>query len=45
MILSGDDNYMQCGMCNVSFRLPDSEAVREMARRQRDKQKGLRDGY
>lgn len=37
MVLSGDDKYMQCGVCNKSFRLPDCEAIREMARHQRDK--------
>lgn len=36
MVLSGDDTEMQCSVCNHSFRLPDSEPVREMARRQRD---------
>lgn len=35
MVLSGDDTKMQCDVCNNSFKLPDCEAVREMARHQR----------
>lgn len=35
MVLSGDDKKMQCGVCNASFKLPDSALVLEMARRQR----------
>lgn len=35
MVLSGDDLEMQCGVCNRSFKLPDCEAIRELARRQR----------
>lgn len=36
MVLSGDDKEMQCSVCGNSFKLPDSETVREMARRQRE---------
>lgn len=36
MVLSGDDKQMQCGMCNASFKVPDSALVLEMARRQRE---------
>lgn len=35
MVLSGDDNEMQCDVCNASFKLPDCEASREIARQQR----------
>ena len=35
MVLSGDDTEMQCDVCNSSFKLPDCEAVREMARQKR----------
>jgi hypothetical protein len=36
MTLSGDDKSMQCSVCDKTFKLPDSESVREMARRQRE---------
>lgn len=35
MVLSGCGTEMQCDICNHSFKLPDSEVVREMARCQR----------
>jgi len=35
MVLSGDDREMQCSVCNHSFKLPDCEAVRDMARHRR----------
>ena len=37
MVLSGDDKEMQCGVCNHSFKLPDCEAIKELAREQRGK--------
>jgi len=40
MVLSGDDLKMQCSVCDHSLKLPDSEAVREMARRQRAERYG-----
>ncbi len=40
MILSGDDREMQCDVCNKSFKLPDCEAVRKTARKQRSKRYG-----
>lgn len=40
MILSGDDKEMQCDVCNESFKLPDCETVRELARQQRGKRYG-----
>ena len=36
MVLSGDDREMQCDVCNHSFKLPDCESIRELARHQRD---------
>lgn len=36
MVLSGCENEMQCDVCSTSFKLPDCEGVREMARRQRE---------
>lgn len=41
MVLSGDDREMQCDICNKSFKLPDSEALRKIARRQRDQRYGV----
>ncbi len=35
MVLSGDDREMQCDVCNKSFKLPDCQAVKETARKQR----------
>lgn len=35
MVLSGDDKSMQCDICNHSFKLPDCESLREVARQQR----------
>jgi len=35
MVLSGDDQKMQCDVCNHSFKLPDCESLRELARQQR----------
>lgn len=35
MVLSGDNCEMQCGSCNRSFRLPDCEDIRNVARHQR----------
>lgn len=40
MILSVDEESMRCNMCGYSFKLPDSEAVREIARHQRDMRHG-----
>lgn len=37
MVLSGDDREMQCDICNKSFKLSDSEALRDIARQQRRK--------
>lgn len=37
MVLSGDDKEMQCDVCNRSFKLPDCDAVIEIARYQRSK--------
>lgn len=36
MVLSGDDKEMQCDVCSKSFKLPDCEIVKEMARHQRE---------
>jgi len=36
MVLLGDDSKMQCDVCNHSFKLPDCELIRELARHQRD---------
>ena len=36
MVLSGDDKKMQCSVCNHEVVLPDCEAIRESARRQRE---------
>jgi len=36
MVLSGDDMEMQCDVCNNSFKLPNCESIRELARHQRD---------
>jgi len=35
MVLSGDDKFMQCDICNSSFELPDCESLLEEARQQR----------
>lgn len=37
MVLSRDDREMQCGTCNQSFKLPDSEVIRKIARQQKEK--------
>ena len=37
MVLSDNGKWMQCNICLHSFKLPDCEAVREIARRQREK--------
>lgn len=35
MVLSGDDKEMQCDICNHSFKLPESETLRRVARLKR----------
>lgn len=35
MVLSDDNREMQCDVCDHSFKLPDCEQLRELARRQR----------
>ncbi|MCK5613409.1 hypothetical protein KAR91_66680 [Candidatus Pacearchaeota archaeon] len=40
MVLCGQDKEMQCGVCGHSFKLPDCEAIVELARKQRDKKYG-----
>ena len=42
MVLSGDDKEMQCGICGHSFKLPDCEGIKEVARRQRVKRYGAK---
>ncbi len=37
MVLSECETQMQCDVCGNSFKLPDSEVLREMARQQREK--------
>jgi hypothetical protein len=37
MVLCGRDKEMQCDVCGHSFKLPDCDAVIELARQQRDK--------
>lgn len=36
MVLSSNNQEMQCDVCNHSFKLPDSELIIETARRQRE---------
>jgi len=40
MVLSGDDSEMQCNVCFHSFKLPDCEGIREMARHHRNERGG-----
>lgn len=36
MVLCGRNKKMQCDVCNHSFKLPDCEAIVELARHQRE---------
>ncbi len=36
MVLCGRDESMQCGVCSQSFKLPNSELIRDVARHQRE---------
>ncbi|KKN91128.1 hypothetical protein LCGC14_0219930 [marine sediment metagenome] len=37
MVLSGCETEIQCDVCNHSFKLPNCEAIVELARHQREK--------
>ncbi len=42
MVLCGKDESMQCEVCNNSFKLPDSELIKGVARHQREIKYGQR---
>jgi hypothetical protein len=44
MILSGDNEWMQCGTCLNTFKLPDCDEIREIARQQRKNRYDQRSG-